>query len=109
MKHRVQYIGLSMTDQYLAEFKKLLALRSEGRPRQWIYMSNSRTELESSSVKIKNHFDEMNYPGDIIVIKGTMFKEQKFHYTNLFLDLKHQATSTSDDDDKPVVRWFCGY
>jgi hypothetical protein len=89
MMHRVQKISFTVTEQPISEFKKVLASenerRNEGR-RQWIYFSNSRIELEAAHEKIKNHYNEKGYPGDIILITGPMFKEQKFFYTNKFLN-----------------------
>lgn len=71
MKSRVQYIGFSLTDAPLNEFKKVLDRtqdkNSNGESRrQWIYFCNSRLELESMHVKVKKYLNEQGYDGDVV-------------------------------------------
>jgi hypothetical protein len=47
---------------------------------------NSRKELENDHLKSQEFLDVANLPGDIVMINGPMFREQKFFYTNLILN-----------------------
>jgi hypothetical protein len=55
-------------------------------PGQWLMFANARLHLEKHVVTIRSHLDDNNYDGDVVVITGPMFREQKFYYTNLFLN-----------------------
>jgi hypothetical protein len=47
---------------------------------------NSYKELENGHIKSREFLDVANLPGNIVMINGQMFREQKFFYTNLFLN-----------------------
>eukprot|EP00978_Attheya_sp_CCMP212_P033346 scaffold134081_cov81-Attheya_sp.AAC.1 len=53
---------------------------------QYILFGNSRVALEQMHENTKAEFDRMQYHGDLVLITGPMLKEQKFFYTNLFLN-----------------------
>jgi hypothetical protein len=48
--------------------------------------ANSRKELENDYLKIREFLDVKSLPGNIVMINGPMFREQKFFYSNLFLN-----------------------
>jgi hypothetical protein len=70
----------------LALKKRLEPLYKADDRRQWLLFANSRKELENDHLKTREFLDVANLPGDIVMINGPMFREQKFFYTNLFLN-----------------------
>jgi hypothetical protein len=54
--------------------------------RQWIIFANSRKELENNHLKRREFLDVKSLPGNIMMINGSMFRKQKFFYTNLFVN-----------------------
>jgi hypothetical protein len=80
--------------------KRLLPLYSAPDRRQWILFANSRKELETDHLKTREFLDVKSLPGDILMINGPMFREQKFFYTNLFLnpELIDLSTLLRNDD-----------
>jgi hypothetical protein len=62
---------------------------------------------ETRHTMIWSHLDDnKGYGGDIIVITGPMFREQKFYYTNLFLNpklIEEQALESGSNDDRAGV------
>ena len=66
--------------------KRVLPLYKADDRRQWILFANSRKELENDHLKVREFLDVTDLPGDIVMINGPMFREQKFFYTNLFLN-----------------------
>jgi hypothetical protein len=66
--------------------KRLLPLYLAPDRRQWILFANSRKELETDHLTMREFLDVKSLPGNIVMINGPMFREQKFFYTNLFLN-----------------------
>ena len=64
---------------------------------QWVLFANTRINVEKYHVSIRSHLDEKQYPGDVVLITGPMFREQKFYYTNLLLN----PSMFDDDHDFP--------
>jgi hypothetical protein len=85
----------------LALKKRLEPLYKADDRRQWLLFANSRKELENNHLKSREFLDVANLPGDIVMINGPMFREQKFFYTNLFLnpELVDVAALLRGDDD----------
>jgi hypothetical protein len=76
----------------------------DGPRHQWIYFCNSQNELESARVKVKKHLNEKDYDGDVVLITGPMTTDQKFYYTNLFLNssnpIDNGAMEPVENDEK---------
>jgi hypothetical protein len=86
--------------------KQLEPLYKADERRQWLLFANSRKELENDHLKTRQFLDVANLPGDIVMINGPMFREQKFFYTNLFLNpelVDITALLHGDDDSNNVL------
>jgi hypothetical protein len=81
---------------------------ANGERKQWILFGNSRKELETLHPRINNLLDEKEYPGDVILITGTMDKEEKFFYTNKFLQSppSDDSTPTAESNDDRATRLY---
>jgi hypothetical protein len=90
----------------LALKKRLEPLYKVNERRQWLLFANSRKELENDHLKAREFLDVANLPGDIVMINGPMFREQKFFYTNLFLNpelVDIVGLLRGDDESNPKV------
>jgi hypothetical protein len=68
--------------------------------KQFIVFSNSRHKLEQyHSTTMKDNFNQNQYHGDLVLITGIMLKEQKFFYTDLFLNIK------APDNNENLGEW----
>ena len=91
MAQRQQGLSFSITNRPMAKVKRELKLLYQqaalsGERKQWILYSNSRVRLERCQESICSFLDDNGYPGDTVLITGPLSREQKFHYTNLFLN-----------------------
>jgi hypothetical protein len=86
--------------------KCLLPLYLAPDRRQWILFANSRKELETDHLKTREFLDVKSLPGNIVMINGPMFREQKFFYTNLFLnpELIDLATLLRGNDANKTIQ-----
>eukprot|EP00550_Attheya_septentrionalis_P003008 CAMPEP_0198281358 /NCGR_PEP_ID=MMETSP1449-20131203/1336_1 /TAXON_ID=420275 /ORGANISM="Attheya septentrionalis, Strain CCMP2084" /LENGTH=664 /DNA_ID=CAMNT_0043977123 /DNA_START=30 /DNA_END=2020 /DNA_ORIENTATION=+ len=54
--------------------------------KQFIVFGNSRVRLEQFHLETKDYLNDGDFHGDLVLITGPMLKEQKFFYTDLFLN-----------------------
>jgi hypothetical protein len=66
--------------------------------KQFIAFGNSRKAIELLHSSTKAEFDRNQHHGDLVLITGPMLKEQKFYYTNLFLN-----SEPTPDSTKPIA------
>ena len=55
--------------------------------------------IERCHANLINYFDAEKLKGDIILITGTLFKHQKFFYTNLFLNTSNPSNESTSSTD----------
>jgi hypothetical protein len=87
----------------LALKKQLELLYKADEQRQWLLFANLRKELENDHLKSPGFLNIANLPGDIVMINGPMFREQKFFHINFFLnpeliDIASLLRHVDDDD-----------
>jgi hypothetical protein len=100
MRRRVCTIKFYITNRIMETVKALVTplykALAQGDRQQWILYANSRVDLENYHKKVKAMLNEQGFLGDVIIITGPMFKEQKFYYTNLFLNTPPPGEQTVD-------------
>ena len=76
----------------------------ESRQKCFIGYGNSKVQIEAISEKYGTWLDKVGYKSDYVTITGSLKKEQKFYYTNLFCEDRDRYMTRLEnlsDDDRP--------
>ena len=84
-------IEVQYTDQPIRSLRRyfdLLQIGQAGVPkRQFLIVANSRAKIERTHADVQQYIDSQSHiQGDVLLIVGTMYREQKDYYTNLFIN-----------------------
>ncbi len=88
-KTRRREVGLhlEMKDSSLQKIKKVVDLvcDQDEEVKKFIVYTNSKQRCRHLKKALTEYMSDMDYVGDVIVVHGDLYKEQKFHNTDLFL------------------------
>jgi hypothetical protein len=91
MRRRTAFIHVRITNHVQSVLNGTVGLlikpyKSSGQRKQFIVFGNSRVAIEAIYEMTRQFLNKHKYHGDLVLITGPMMKEQKFFYTDLFLN-----------------------
>jgi superfamily II DNA helicase RecQ len=98
MARRNIHVTILLREQSIGVFKSLAIdiLKNKSEKKLIVY-TNTVKKSDQMADSIRDWMDESGeIPGDVVHVKGDLFKEQKFYYINLFLSPSGPIQSSND-------------